>query len=190
MGLVPHWWRGGHTRIKPALPPPLHAHLLSNGPASAVLCSLVMGELGGGAEGAENEGGAAAQPAGQRITPYMSKVAPQRPSLTPRAHTPTTGGKFAERQNAGAVVASLNAHLELPAASAEGVEAMELDGPAAAANSDAQPRCTVEVLGRPMGPSDKFMVDRLEDKVGEGRGCQEGGWSGCGGGRMAGAAAG
>lgn len=150
--------------------------------------SMEMGEMGSVAEGVENAGSASAQPASQRITPYLSKVVPQRPGRTPRAHTPATGGKFAERQNAGAVVASLNAHLALPGGGSGAAEAMELDESATAAEAGGgmQQRCSLEVLGQPMGRSDKFMVDRLEDKVGQGWGWEgraskgrRGAWAAC-----------
>ena len=110
-----------------------------------------------------------AQLPSQRITPYISKVAP-RPASVTKAHTPSTGGKFAERQGAGSVVASLNAHLEVPSTSEE--EAMDVDGEQGAAQ-----RCDVAVLGQPLTYGSKYMVDRLEDKVGRCGGCE---WdSGC-----------
>lgn len=124
-----------------------------------------------GSEGAENVGGAAnAGASGQpsaRITPYLARTSAAKP------HTPATSGKFAERQNAGAVVASLNTHLEVPAAPA-GAEAMEVDGAAAAGPTSA---CSVEVqvLGAPPAAGAKYMVDRLEARVGAWGGCQAAG---------------
>jgi hypothetical protein len=123
---------------------------------------MVLGELGGG----EGENGGVGGSAGgastsQRITPYLSKVAP-RPATPAAEHTPTTGGRFAERQNAGATLTSLNPQLEVPAAGGE-ESAMEVDG---GVGGGSGPRCRIEVLGRPMRWSDKFMADRLEDKVG------------------------
>lgn len=105
----------------------------------SLIRSLVLGEIG---EGGENAEPASAAHAGtsQRITPYLSKHAP-RPASATKPHTPATAGKFAERQNSGAVVASLNAQLEVPAAAAGDGEAMEVDGGAS--------RCTVQVRGRP-----------------------------------------
>lgn len=114
----------------------------------------------------ENGGGNAPAAPSQRITPYLSKVAALRPASAAKAHTPQSSGKFAERQNAGSVVASLNAHLEVPAGEAGSgeAEAMDVDGGAAAASGSG--RVEVEVLGQPLGAGAKYMVDRLEDKVG------------------------
>ena len=100
------------------------------------------------------------QPASQRITPYMSKVAP-RPTSATKPHTPATAGKFAERQNAGSVVSVLNPHLAAPQA-AEG-EGMDVDG---GQQQHGQQQCEIEVLGQPLSAASKYMVDRLEDKVG------------------------
>ena len=120
---------------------------------------MVLADVGG--EGAENVGGAAnagasAAPSA-RITPYLARTAAAKP------HTPATGGKFAERQNAGAVVASLNAHLEAPAPAAAAGEAMEVDG---GAGAEGGARVAVEVLGAPPAAGAKYMVDRLEARVG------------------------
>lgn len=117
----------------------------------------------GDADGEHEVGGVPAAPS-QRITPYLSRVAALRPATAAKAHTPQSGGKFAERANAGSVVASFNTHLELPAAEAEG-EAMEVDG-GAAAGSGGSGQLEVEVLGQPLGAGAKYMVDRLEGKVG------------------------
>ncbi len=116
----------------------------------------------GDADGENGSGNAPAAPS-QRITPYLAKVAALRPTSAAKPHTPQSSGKFAERQNAGSVVASLNAHLEVPAVEAE---AMEVDGGAAAdSSSGGSRRVEVEVLGQPLGAGAKYMVDRLEDKV-------------------------
>ena len=106
------------------------------------------------------------QPASQRITPYMSKVAP-RPTSATKPHTPATAGKFAERQNAGSVVSVLNPHLAAPQAAEGEADAMDVDG-----GQQGQRRCEFQVLGQPLAAGSKYMVDRLEDKVG---GCV-GGW--------------
>ncbi|KAL4852696.1 DNA polymerase alpha subunit B [Chlorella vulgaris] len=106
----------------------------------------------------------AQQGASQRITPYMSRVAARSASASKAyVHTPTTGGKFAERQGAGSVVASLNSHLEVLAAA--GSEAMDVDGGEGHAAA-ASLRCDFAVLGQPLPADCKYMVDRLEDKVG------------------------
>lgn len=120
-------------------------------------CSMAPTDLdpSAGSENADMSAAGAQQPS-QRITPYMSKA---RPASTTQHHTPASGGKFAERQDAGSVLTSLNTHLEVPA---EG-EAMEVDGPLGAV---ALQRCAVEVLGNPLAAGVKYMVDRLEDKVG------------------------
>ena len=89
---------------------------------------------------------AQAQPS-QRITPYLAK------SSAARRHTPASSGKFKERMQSGAVQAVLNAHVE-----AAGGEPMDVEGT----------RCEVQVLGAPLHPGARFMVDRLEDKVGRG----------------------
>jgi hypothetical protein len=125
--------------------------------------------------GAEKAGtpSSAQQGASQRITPYMSRVAARSASASKAyVHTPTTGGKFAERQGAGSVVASLNSHLEVLAAA--GSEAMDVDGGEGHAAA-ASLRCDFVVLGQPLPADCKYMVDRLEDKV---RGAQGGGWVG------------
>lgn len=137
---------------------PLHPFLPST---PTIESSMVLPDVGEAADIDAGASASAAQPS-QRITPYLSKVA-ARPGTTPKAHTPATGGKFAERQNAGSVVAALNAHLEVPAAAeAEEGDAMEVDGGAAAA---ARGGVEVEVLGAPLAPGAKYMVDRLEDRV-------------------------
>lgn len=105
--------------------------------------------------------GALASPfsgSGQRITPYMTRTAPS-PAIAVKMHTPLSSGKFAERQGIGSVVASFNAHLEEASCHAND---MEVDG------DDFQggaPRCDIGVLG-PQRLGDKYMADRLEDKVG------------------------
>lgn len=124
---------------------------------------MVLGEPDG-----ENGSSNAPPAPSQRITPYLAKVAALRPTSAAKPHTPQSSGKFAERQNAGSVVASLNAHLEVPAEEAAGseAEAMDVDGGAAAvAAGSISGRVEVEVLGQPLGAGAKYMVDRLEDKV-------------------------
>lgn len=126
---------------------------------------MVLGEPDG-----ENGSSNAPPAPSQRITPYLAKVAALRPTSAAKPHTPQSSGKFAERQNAGGVVASLNAHLEVPAEEPAGgeAEAMDVDGGAAAVaagSGSGSGRVEVEVLGQPLGAGAKYMVDRLEDKV-------------------------
>jgi hypothetical protein len=100
---------------------------------------------------------------GQRITPYMTRIAAS-PASAVKMHTPQSSGKFAERQGIGSVVASLNAQLEEASCKVEG---MEVDGEA---HQNGTPRCDFGVLGTPEGLDTKYMADRLEDKVGTTKG--------------------
>lgn len=113
------------------------------------------------AEEAPAANGGGEQRPSQRITPYLKAGSRPGSAVTPcsagKPLTPASSGKFAERQQAGTVVATLNQQIEATAQ----CEAMELD----ASTSGRPGGCELRILGAPLSHDERYMVDRIEDRV-------------------------